>query len=76
MQPSDTDIEQAALRLEPTARARLAERLLRSLDELSEAEAAALWAEEAERRDAELDAGDEIAVPASEVFRNARANLG
>jgi hypothetical protein len=48
-------IEAEALELDPKARARLAERLLESLEGLSDEENAALCAEEAERRDADLD---------------------
>ena len=69
-------IEAAALSLEPRSRARLAERLLRSLDTLNESETEAMWVEEAERRDTELDCGAETARPAEEVFREARARLG
>ena len=43
-------LEAEALKLDPSARARLAERLLESLETLSEEEDARLWAEEAERR--------------------------
>ena len=49
------ELEAAALKLDAKARARLAERLLSSLETLSDAENAQLWAEEAQRRDAELD---------------------
>ena len=45
------ELENEVLKLDPPSRARLAERLLRSLDdELSEAEVAELWLVEAERR--------------------------
>ncbi len=44
------ELEAAALKLEPKARARLAERLLDSLEQLSPEENAQIWAEEAERR--------------------------
>ena len=44
------ELEAAALKLEPKARARLAERLLDSLEHLSPDENARLWAEEAQRR--------------------------
>ncbi|HEY3353480.1 MAG TPA: addiction module protein [Polyangia bacterium] len=75
MTGDESEIERAALELEPRSRAKLAERLLASLDSLSEAEIQALWAEEAERRDAELEAGAEAARPAADVFRDARARL-
>ena len=44
------DLEVAALRLDPKSRARLAERLLESLESLSPEENARIWAEEAQRR--------------------------
>jgi hypothetical protein len=49
--------------------------LLESLDTLSEDEHRRLWAEEAARRDAELDADPSMGRPADEVFRDARARL-
>jgi hypothetical protein len=48
------DVETEALKLDPKARARLAERQLESLEDLSEEENVRLWAEEAERRDPEI----------------------
>jgi hypothetical protein len=69
------EIEAEALKLDPKARARLAEKLLESLEQLSEAENARLWAEEAERRDAEWDAKAGPSRPAADVLRAARAKL-
>lgn len=69
------DVEAEALKLDPKARARLAGKLLESLEELSEGENARLWAEEAQRRDAEMDANPNAECPADEVFREARAKL-
>jgi len=43
-------LEVEALNLNPNARARLAEKLLQSLEALSDAENGQLWAEEAQRR--------------------------
>ena len=54
------DLEAEALKLDPKARARLAGKLLESLENLSEEENTRLWAEEAQRRDAEMDANSEI----------------
>ena len=65
------ELEAEALKLDPKSRARLAERLLVSLDELSEEEAAELWAAEAQRRDAQMDADPSSARPADDVFRAA-----
>jgi hypothetical protein len=76
MMPMTIDeLETAALRLEPEARARLAERLLESLENLSEEESARLWAEEAERRSAAWDAGRESGRPAEAVFRDLKSRL-
>lgn len=69
------ELEAEVLKLEPQARARLAERLLDSLENLSDEENARLWAEEAERRDASRDARGGAGRPASDVFRDARARL-
>ena len=45
------EIESTVLKLAAADRARLAERLLESLEQLSDEENASLWAEEAIRRD-------------------------
>ena len=55
-----------ALSLEVRDRAALAERLLASLEELTEEEASRLWAEEAQRRLEEYRAGRAQAVQADE----------
>ena len=65
------ELEREALSLDVTTRARLAQRLLASLDELSPAEAEALWAEEAERRLAAYDRGELEAVASEEVLAEA-----
>ena len=70
------EIESEALRLNPSDRARLAERLLDSLEALSDQENARLWADEAERRDRAWDAKGNAGRSTSEVFRDARARLG
>lgn len=75
MVADEKEIERAALQLEPRSRAKLAERLLASLDSLTEAEIRELWAVEAERRDTEIDMGAETTRPAAEVFRDARTRL-
>lgn len=61
-----------ALSLEVCDRAALAERLLASLEELSEEEAERLWAEEAKRRLEEYRAGRAEAVRAEEVHAKAQ----
>ena len=69
------EIEAEALKLDPKARARLAGKLLESLDSLSDEENSAIWAEEAERRDSSLDDDPSLARPADDVFKSARSNL-
>lgn len=68
-----TDLENEALKLDPPGRARLAEMLLRSLDELSEKEIEALWLDEAERRERAWDAGEVKGIPAEQVMRELRS---
>jgi hypothetical protein len=62
-----------ALKLDPKSRARLAEKLLASLEGLSDGENARIWADEAARRDADLDRAS--GRTAADVFRDARAKL-
>jgi hypothetical protein len=73
--PNLPELETEALKLDPRSRARLAERLLSSLDALSEAEIEALWLDEAERRDRDLDSGDSQGVPARQVLAELRSRL-
>lgn len=72
---SKEELEAEALKLDPKERARLAGKLLESLEGLSEAENARLWAEEAQRRDADMDKNPDSGSPAEEVFRDARVAL-
>ncbi len=66
------EIESEALLLDRHSRANLAKSLLESLDDLSEEEYDQLWAEEAEARYAEFEAGRSRAIDGDEVFRRAR----
>jgi hypothetical protein len=70
---STEELETEALKLPPQERARLAERLLQSLENLTDEENAQLWAEEAQRRDAAWE--NSKARPAADVVREARAKL-
>lgn len=65
--PKLEELTAEALSLELRERARLAERLLDSLDGLSAEEIEALWADEAERRLADLREGRVQGVPAERV---------
>lgn len=67
------DIEAAALQLAPAERAKLAERLLISLDE--DDEILASWVEEAERRGDAYDRGEMGAIDFDEAIAQARARL-
>jgi putative addiction module component (TIGR02574 family) len=49
--------------------------LWEDLDGPSDPDVDAAWLDEAKRRDAELDAGTDDCVPASEVFDRLRASL-
>jgi len=69
------NLEKQLLKLDIPSRAKLATRLLSSLDELSDAENERLWAQEALRRHQELARGNAKAHPAREVLRDARARL-
>ncbi len=72
---STEDLLVEALKLAPAARARLAEKLLESLETLSDAENTQLWAEEAQRRDEGWDASGGPGHAAADVFRDARSRL-
>jgi hypothetical protein len=72
---STEELEAEALKLAPQDRARLAEKLLHSLENLSDKENAELWAEEAQRRDVAWDEDPAIGRPATDVLRDARARL-
>lgn len=67
------EIISAALSLPPGARAMLAEHLLESLDADDQKRIDALWAEEAERRDKEIEDGVVIPIPGEEVMSRLRA---
>ncbi len=69
------ELESKVLRLPTKERARLAEKLLASLEGTAEPEAEALWLAEAERRLAELEAGSAAGITAEEVFRKSRESL-
>jgi len=64
-------VTQQALDLDLKERARLAERLLESLDGVSEEEIQELWFDEAEHRINEYRAGRLEAVVADQIFREA-----
>ena len=68
-------IEQEVLHLPVEERARLAEILLSSLDELSDQEIEKLWLLEAQRRAAEIDNGTVQLISAEEMEQRLQAIL-
>lgn len=66
-------LEHEVLKLPLHVRARLAERLIASLDEETEIEAA--WIEEAKRRVERIEAGETETRPVEEVLREIRETL-
>ena len=68
-------VEQEALLLPQEDRAKLAQKLLLSLDTLSEEESKQAWLVEADRRARELDNGNIQPISAEEVRRKARSLL-
>ncbi len=66
-------VTKVALKLPPRSRAKLAEQLLRSLDDPNQKEIDSLWANEAEARVDAFERGEMKTIPAREVFRKLRA---
>lgn len=73
MLPIAGEVESAALQLPREERARLAERLIASLEEDGEVERA--WIEEAERRYERFRAGQSRVVPAADVIARMRERV-
>jgi hypothetical protein len=71
----ERDLEAKALGLPSKARARLAERLLASLESERDPDADALWLEEAERRLDEIERGGVETLEASEAIQKSRSSL-
>lgn len=67
-------LEAQALQLPPADKSHLLERLIASLD--ADEEVAKAWEAEADRREAELEAGLVVELPGEEVMRGLRARLG
>jgi len=68
-------IEAEVLKLPEQARAELLGRLMRSLADTSamDPDMAEAWAQEAIRRDAEMESGSVAGIPAEEVFEELRS---
>jgi len=69
------ELESKALKLSPRKRARLAQRLISSLEREVDADAEKLWRQEAERRLGEIKSGKVAGIPAEKVIRKARSSL-
>ena len=69
------ELESKALRLPRRERARLAQRLISSLDLEVNDDVEKLWLQEAERRLAELKSRKVAGIPAEKVIRKARSTL-
>jgi len=69
------DLEAKALELPPEERARLAERLIASLDPETDPQAGELWLQEAERRLAEIESGSASGLQGEHVIEKARSTL-
>jgi putative addiction module component (TIGR02574 family) len=68
-------IEAEALKLPEQARAELLGRLMRSLMDMPamDQDATEAWAQEAVRRDEEMESGSVVGIPAEEVFAELRS---
>jgi len=69
-------IETEALKLGARSRAALAQKLLKSLEPATETDNERAWYDEAERRKRELDEGKVDTIPAREVLRRMRSEIG
>jgi len=68
-------LEKELEKLDAESRAKIAGTLIRSLDDLGSEEIERLWADEAERRVAEIESGKVKTIPAATVFRRLRERL-
>jgi putative addiction module component (TIGR02574 family) len=71
---TNEQLEQELLRLPAAERARLAERLISSLDDDEAIENA--WMEEVRRRDEELESGQVQALPLEDALTSVRTRFG
>lgn len=69
------EIESSALGLSEKQRARLASRLLESLEKRREFGVEKAWLDEIERRNSELESGEAGLIPAADVMAKARKLL-
>jgi putative addiction module component (TIGR02574 family) len=72
VRPLKEELEHELLALPRKERAKIALRLIRSLDDGVEEDVGAYWKEELVRRSQEIDSGKARLIPAEEVFDKAR----
>lgn len=75
MSSSYEELFEAVLALPAGSRAMLAEHLLESLDDPDQKTRDAIWAQQAERRAAEIETGRVAALPGDEVMKDLRSRL-
>ena len=75
MSSSYEELFEAVLALPAGSRAMLADHLLESLDDPDQEARDAIWAQEAERRAAEIETGLVEALPGDEVMKDLRARV-
>jgi putative addiction module component (TIGR02574 family) len=68
-------LEKEALKLSAAKRVRLAEKLLKSVDDFTSDDIAAAWKREITRRVSDIDAGKEPGIPAEQAHDEARRRL-
>ena len=68
-------LEAKVLKLPPEQRARLAQRLISSLDQMTDPEAEEFWLLESERRLGELESGKVQPIAAGRVIEKVRSSL-
>ena len=66
------EIEQSALKLDEKQRAKLAKRLLISLEESIDEDIEQAWIDEINRRKAQVESGEVETIPGEEVLEKAR----
>ena len=75
MKSEPPSLEDQARNLAPHERARLALKLIESLDPGEDEDAEELWLDDAERRLADYDSGKTVAIPVDEVFSEIEQKL-
>ena len=75
MTAESPSLEEQARNLAPNERARLALKLIESLDPGEDEDADELWLDEAERRLADYDSGKTVARPADDAFSEIKQRL-